>query len=72
MSGEQIADSVRQLRVEDAHAIADPEDRAAADRLQVKGFFADVLARFRHPGLEPPLRRAAMAKYAGIMERNRA
>ena len=47
-------------------------DRAAADRLQVKGFFEDVLARFRHPGLEPPLRRAAMAKYAGIMERNRA
>ena len=45
-------------------------DRAAADRLQVKGFFADVLARFRHPGLEPPLREAAMAKYAGIMERN--
>lgn len=47
-------------------------DRAAADRLQVKGFFEDVLSRFRHPGLEPPLRRAAMAKYAGIMERNRA
>jgi len=47
-------------------------DRAAADRLQVKGFFEDVLGRFRHGGLEPPLRRAAMAKYAGVMERNAA
>ena len=43
-------------------------DRARADRLQVKGFFEEVLARFPHQGLEPPLRKAVMAKYAGIME----
>ncbi len=47
-------------------------DPAAADRLQVKGFFEEVLARFRHQMLEPPLRTAAMRKYAGIMERSRA
>lgn len=42
-------------------------DRAAADRLQVKGFFEEVLTRYRHQQLEPPLRQAAMAKYAGII-----
>ncbi|MBU1227070.1 MAG: Fe-S cluster assembly protein SufD [Actinobacteria bacterium] len=47
-------------------------DPAAADRLQVKGFFEEVLTRFRHQALEPPLRTAAMGKYAGIMERGRA
>jgi len=46
-------------------------DPAAADRLQVKGFFEEVLTRYRHRTLEPPLRVAAMEKYAGIMERNR-
>jgi len=46
-------------------------DPAAADRLQVKGFFEEVLTRYRHQMLEPPLRTAAMEKYAGIMERSR-
>jgi Fe-S cluster assembly protein SufD len=44
-------------------------DRPRADRLQVKGFFEDVLARFPRAELEPPLRRTVMAKYAGIVER---
>jgi len=44
-------------------------DRARADRLQVKGFFADVLARFPRRELEPPLREAVMAKYAAVMSR---
>ena len=43
--------------------------RLRADRLQVKGFFADVLARFPRAGLEPPLRDAVMAKYDGIVGR---
>jgi len=47
-------------------------DPAAADRLQVKGFFSEVLARFRHQALESPLRSAVMQKYAGVMERSRA
>ena len=38
-------------------------DRQRADRLQVKGFFEEVLARFPIQGLEPPLRRSLMAKY---------
>lgn len=41
-------------------------DPARADRLQVKGFFEDVLARFPQAGLEPPLRRALMARYEGL------
>ena len=44
-------------------------DRPAADRLQVKGFFEDVLARFRHQSLEPPLRRSLMSTYDGITGR---
>lgn len=44
-------------------------DRSRADRLQVKGFFEEVLARFPLQDLEPPLRRQAMAKYAGIVAR---
>jgi Fe-S cluster assembly protein SufD len=43
-------------------------DRARADRLQVKGFFADVLARFPHRGLEPLLREALMARYDGLRQ----
>jgi Fe-S cluster assembly protein SufD len=43
--------------------------REQADRLQVKGFFEDVLARFPRQELEPPLREAVMAKYAGVMNR---
>lgn len=38
-------------------------DRQTADRLQVKGFFEEVLARFPHQEFEPALRSAAMAKY---------
>jgi hypothetical protein len=45
-------------------------DAARADRLQVKGFFEDVLARFPLGQLEPPLRRALMDRYAGV-ERGR-
>jgi Fe-S cluster assembly protein SufD len=45
-------------------------DRARADRLQVKGFFEEVLAQFPDQSLEPPLRKAAMTKYAGIVERS--
>lgn len=41
-------------------------DRARADRLQVKGFFEEALLRFPDQGLEPVLRAAAMAKYAGV------
>jgi Fe-S cluster assembly protein SufD len=41
-------------------------DEARSDRLQVKGFFEDVLARFPQAELEPPLRRALMARYAGL------
>ncbi len=41
-------------------------DRAQADRLQVKGFFEDVLARFPQAELEPPLRRAIMSRYEGL------
>ena len=54
----------------------DPEQRyylmsrgletARADRLQVKGFFEDVLARFPLAGLEPPLRASLMARYEGL------
>ena len=41
-------------------------DRSRADRLQVKGFFADVLARFPHAELGPSLRQAVMARYDGL------
>jgi Fe-S cluster assembly protein SufD len=41
-------------------------DRARADRLQVKGYFEDVLARFPHGQLEPSLRAALMARYDGL------
>lgn len=41
-------------------------DRARADRLQVKGFFEDVLARFPHGELEPRLREALMDRYDGL------
>jgi Fe-S cluster assembly protein SufD len=41
-------------------------DQARADRLQVKGFFEDVLARFPHGELEPSLRQALMARYDGL------
>ena len=44
-------------------------DRARADRLQVKGFFEDVLARFSRQELGPPLREAVMAKYAAVVSR---
>jgi Fe-S cluster assembly protein SufD len=44
-------------------------ERPRADRLQVKGFFEDVLARYPRAELEPPLREAVMAKYDGIVER---
>ena len=40
-------------------------DSGRADRLQVKGFFEDVLARFPQAELEPPLRGAVMARYQG-------
>ncbi|HUU62116.1 MAG TPA: Fe-S cluster assembly protein SufD [Acidimicrobiia bacterium] len=41
-------------------------DEARADRLQVKGYFEDVLARFPHGELEPSLRQALMARYDGL------
>jgi Fe-S cluster assembly protein SufD len=41
-------------------------DEARSDRLQVKGFFEDVLARFPQAGLEPPLRRAFMSRYEDL------
>lgn len=41
-------------------------DAGRADRLQVKGFFEDVLARFPQAELEPPLRRAFMTRYEGL------
>jgi Fe-S cluster assembly protein SufD len=44
-------------------------DRSRADRLQVKGFFADVLARFPHGELEPLLRKALMSRYDGLRPR---
>jgi Fe-S cluster assembly protein SufD len=44
-------------------------DRARADRLQVKGFFEDVLARFPHGELEPSLRAGLMARYDGLEAR---
>jgi len=44
-------------------------DQARADRLQVKGFFEDVLARFPQVELEPSLRRALMTRYEGLGSR---
>ncbi len=44
-------------------------DGARADRLQVKGFFEEVLRRFPLQAVEPPLQAQAMAKYAGIIAR---
>jgi Fe-S cluster assembly protein SufD len=44
-------------------------DRSRADRLQVKGFFEDVLARFPHDELEPTLRHGLMARYDGLEAR---
>ena len=41
-------------------------DRSRADRLQVKGYFEDVLARFPHVELEPSLRAALMTRYDGL------
>ena len=41
-------------------------DRSRADRLQVKGFFEDVLSRFPQAELEPPLRRAFLGRYEGL------
>lgn len=41
-------------------------DTARADRLQVKGFFEDALARFPHAELEPSLRRAFVARYESL------
>jgi Fe-S cluster assembly protein SufD len=41
-------------------------DRDRADRLQVKGFFEDVLVRFPQTALESPLRRALMTRYEGL------
>jgi Fe-S cluster assembly protein SufD len=41
-------------------------DEARSDRLQVKGFFEDVLARFPQAELEPPLRRAFMSRYEAL------
>jgi Fe-S cluster assembly protein SufD len=46
-------------------------DGARADRLQVKGFFEDVLARYSIAAIEPPLRDRAMEKYAGIVDRTK-
>jgi Fe-S cluster assembly protein SufD len=43
--------------------------RDRADRLQVKGFFEDVLVRFPHGELAPSLRRALMARYDGLESR---
>ncbi len=42
-------------------------DRMRADRLQVKGFFEEALLRFPDQRLEPYLRAAVMAKYAGVI-----
>ena len=47
-------------------------DRGRADRLQVKGFFEEVLTRFPVATLEPPLRRAVMAKYDRVVAREAA
>jgi Fe-S cluster assembly protein SufD len=44
-------------------------DRARADRLQVKGFFEEVLTRFPRQELEPPMRSAFMEKYDGVVAR---
>jgi Fe-S cluster assembly protein SufD len=44
-------------------------DRSRADRLQVKGFFDDVLSRFPQAALEAPLRRALMGRYEGLEQR---
>jgi Fe-S cluster assembly scaffold protein SufB len=44
-------------------------DGARADRLQVKGFFEEVLRRFPLQAVEPPLQAQAMTKYAGIIAR---
>ena len=41
-------------------------DRMRADRLQVKGFFEEALLKFPEQSLEPMLRAAVMAKYAGV------
>ena len=45
-------------------------DRVAADRLQVIGFFEDVLGRFSHGVLDPALRKIVTSTYAGIVERD--
>jgi Fe-S cluster assembly protein SufD len=44
-------------------------DRIRADRLQVLGFFEDVLERFPASAVERPLVDAMLAKYEGIVER---
>jgi Fe-S cluster assembly protein SufD len=44
-------------------------DRIRADRLQVLGFFEDVLGRFPAAALERPLADSMLAKYEGIVER---
>jgi Fe-S cluster assembly protein SufD len=44
-------------------------ERGRADRLQVKGFFEEVLTRFPAASLEPPLRRVVMAKYDRVVAR---
>jgi Fe-S cluster assembly protein SufD len=44
-------------------------DRVRADRLQMLGFFEDVLSRFPDQSVEPPLSRLLLDKYAGIVAR---
>jgi len=44
-------------------------DRVRADRLQVLGFFEDVLSRFPVPALEAPLSATMLDKYAGVISR---
>ncbi|MFQ5947636.1 MAG: Fe-S cluster assembly protein SufD [Acidimicrobiia bacterium] len=46
-------------------------DRVRADRLQVKGFFEQVLRRLPEAGLAGPLREAVVAKYVAAQEEGR-
>ncbi len=47
-------------------------DRIRADRLQVLGFFEDVLGRFPDQAVEPPLSAAMLDKYAAVVRREGA
>ncbi len=46
-------------------------DHERADRLQVKGFFHEALARFPHPSLAAPLGAAINAKFVEAQEEGR-